>query len=98
MSRLSVLGLGSALAALCVTAYLASPTPASARGYCFTEPQSQATLCDFDSLQQCQATSSGRGGSCFREPWPAAYEAFSQASSLSKGKAKVRRAHTVQGY
>lgn len=96
MSRLSVLGFGSALAAFCVAAYFASPTPVSARGYCFTEPQSQATLCDFDSLQQCQATSSGRGGSCFREPWPS--ESFSQASSLSVGKAKVRRAHTVQSH
>jgi hypothetical protein len=95
MSRLPVVGLGSLLAALCVTTYLASSTSAFAGEYCFNDPQANATLCNFDSLKQCQMTSSGRGGSCFRDPW-SSYESFSQAPGAPENKSKVNHVRAVQ--
>jgi hypothetical protein len=94
MSRLSALGVGSALAALCTTAYLAFPTPASAGEYCRKDVTSQVVSCSFDSLEQCQATSSGRGGDCFRDPWVPARDALAYAPRALHGKLKAHRAHT----
>jgi Protein of unknown function (DUF3551) len=47
-------------------AYAAIATPASAHTYeyCLRDAESFAQSCDFDTLAQCQATASGRGGDC----------------------------------
>jgi hypothetical protein len=95
MSRLPIVVLGSSLAALCLSAYLASSTPAVAGEYCFNDPQANATLCNFDSLEQCRLTSSGRGGSCFRDPW-SSYESFSQEPRAPESKSKVHHVKAVQ--
>jgi Protein of unknown function (DUF3551) len=52
-------------------AYAAIATPASAHTYeyCLRDADSFAESCDFDTLAQCQATSSGRGGDCYRDPF-----------------------------
>jgi hypothetical protein len=46
-------------------------TPASAHTYEYRlrDAESFAQSCDFDTLAQCQATSSGRGGDCYRDPF-----------------------------
>jgi len=44
-------------------------TPASAGEYCRTDVTSHMQSCSFDTMEQCQAMSSGRGGSCFRDPF-----------------------------
>jgi hypothetical protein len=52
-------------------AYAAIATPASAHTYefCRTDPESFEQSCSFDTLAQCQAMSSGRGGDCYRDPF-----------------------------
>jgi Protein of unknown function (DUF3551) len=53
--------------ALATMASVSSTTPASAGEYCRRDVTSQVVSCSFDSLGQCQWTSSGRGGDCFRD-------------------------------
>ena len=52
-------------------AYAAISTPAQAHTYeyCRRDAESFAQSCSFDTLAQCQATSSGRGGDCYRDPF-----------------------------
>jgi len=52
-------------------AYAAIATPASAHTYEYflRDAESFAESCDFDTVAQCQATSSGRGGDCYRGPF-----------------------------
>jgi hypothetical protein len=61
------------IAALIAMGFISSARPASAGEYCRKDVTSQVVSCSFDTLEQCQWTSSGRGGDCFRDPWlPAA--------------------------
>jgi hypothetical protein len=55
--------------AMLALAFVAMTTPASAGEYCRTDVSSHMQTCGFDSLEQCQAMSSGRGGSCDRDPF-----------------------------
>jgi hypothetical protein len=50
-------------------AYAAIATPASAHTYeyCLRDAESFAESCEFDTLARCQATSSSRGGDCYRD-------------------------------
>jgi hypothetical protein len=41
---------------------------ASAGEFCRTDVTGHMTGCGFDSMEQCQAASSGIGGDCFRDP------------------------------
>jgi hypothetical protein len=50
-------------------AAIVSPASAHTHEYCFRDPESYQS-CDFGTLAQCQATSSGRGGECYRDPFP----------------------------
>ena len=56
--------------ALFALAYLAMATPAAAgpSEYCRQDVTSGMRSCSFETLEQCQAMSSGRGGSCYRDP------------------------------
>jgi len=56
--------------ALAAAAFMsvAAPTQASAGGYCRKDVTSAVTSCSFDTMEQCHAMSSGRGGDCFRDP------------------------------
>ena len=55
--------------ALFALGYVAFATPASAAEYCRKDVTSAVTSCSFDTMEQCQAMSSGRGGDCFRDPF-----------------------------
>ena len=48
---------------------LVTPTPATAYEYCRKDVTSSIVDCSFDTLEQCQTTSLGRGGDCFRDPF-----------------------------
>jgi hypothetical protein len=56
--------------ALFALAYLAMATPAAAapNEYCRQDVTSGMRSCSFETLEQCQAMSSGRGGTCYRDP------------------------------
>jgi hypothetical protein len=49
-------------------AFVAMATPASAGEFC-RQDTSGMLACGFSSMEQCQASSSGRGGSCSRDPF-----------------------------
>jgi hypothetical protein len=54
--------------ALFAMAFVAMATPALAGEFC-RQDTSGMLGCGFSSLEQCQASSSGRGGSCYRDPF-----------------------------
>jgi hypothetical protein len=54
--------------ALLAMAFVAMATPASAGEFC-RQDTSGMLGCGFSSMEQCQASSSGRGGGCFRDPF-----------------------------
>jgi hypothetical protein len=63
------------MAGLWALALVAVATPASAASneYCRQDVTSAMRSCGFATMEQCQAMSSGRGGSCYRDPFlPAA--------------------------
>jgi hypothetical protein len=65
-------------AALAAMAFVAMATPAAAASkadssktdYCRTDTTSGMRGCGYATLEQCQATSSGRGGDCYANPFP----------------------------
>jgi hypothetical protein len=66
------LKLASAPAAALVAAiaFGAINMPAANAGeFCRTDVTGHMTGCGFDSMAQCQASSSGLGGDCFRDPY-----------------------------
>jgi hypothetical protein len=58
-------------AALFALAFIAMTTSATAKPgeYCRQDVTSAMRSCSFSSLEQCQAMSAGRGGSCYRDPF-----------------------------
>jgi hypothetical protein len=63
------------MAGLWAMALVALATPASAgpNEYCRQDVTSGMRSCSFATMEQCQAMSSGRGGTCYRDPFlPAA--------------------------
>jgi hypothetical protein len=58
----------TALGALTFVA-IATPAPAHAYEYCRRDVIGSTLSCSFDTLAQCQAMSSGRGGDCLRDPF-----------------------------
>lgn len=105
MSRLStssaakqLLKLGVApIAALSALAFVSISTPASAHTYeyCRTDILSHMLQCGFDSLEQCKAMSSGRGGDCQRDPFlpPANALAYAPKTVGAKHHAKAPADH-----
>ena len=57
----------AALGALTFVA-IAAPASAHADAYCRRDVTSYMLSCGFDTMAQCQAMSSGRGGDCLRDP------------------------------
>ena len=55
---------------LCAMVLVAVATPASAgpNEYCRQDVTSGMRSCSFATMEQCQAMSSGRGGTCYRDP------------------------------
>jgi len=62
--------IGTSVAALGALTVVAIATPASARTYeyCRRDIIGNVLSCSFDTLAQCQAMSSGRGGDCLHDP------------------------------
>ena len=75
-------------AAPATAALFALASAASAGEYCRTDVTSHVTSCSFSTLEQCQATSSGRGGDCGRDPF-LAYPTNAYAYDLKHSKAKT---------
>lgn len=65
--------------ALCALAFASFATPAAAGEYCRRDVTAGIVGCSFDTMEQCQAMSSGRGGDCFRDPFLPAGNAFAYA-------------------
>jgi Protein of unknown function (DUF3551) len=61
----------TSIAALGALTFVATATPASAHTYeyCRRDVIGYTVSCGFDTLAQCQAMSSGRGGDCLRDPF-----------------------------
>ena len=55
-------------AALLAMAFVSISTPAAAGEYCRQDVTSAMRSCSFDTMEQCQAMSAGRGGECYRDP------------------------------
>jgi hypothetical protein len=59
-----------AVAILAGSAFLSTSEPAAAKDYEFCRQDSSGTLaCGFDTMEQCVAMMSGRGGTCSRNPF-----------------------------
>ena len=95
MKRFSIWSTTS-IAALSAWIFVAFATPASARTYeyCRRDVIGYTLSCGFDTLAQCQAISSGRGGDCLRDPTlgdvRSAY-AFAPKRGLSKSTLGTNR-------
>jgi hypothetical protein len=59
------------IAGLWAMALVAIATPASAASneYCRQDVTSGMRSCSFATMEQCQSMSSGRGGTCYRDPF-----------------------------
>ncbi|SRR6266702_7005845 len=71
-----------------------APTAAQAGQYCRRDITSYMLSCSFDTLAQCQAMSSGRGGDCLRDPFLADSAAFAYAPKQLHAGHVTRRART----
>jgi hypothetical protein len=61
--------ISASAAALCTLAFVAIAAPAAHAGeYCRTDTSGMRG-CGFSSLEQCQASASGVGGTCARDPF-----------------------------
>ena len=79
--------------AMLALAFVAMTTPASAGEYCRTDVTSHMQSCGFDTLEQCQNTSSGRGGGCDRDPFLATTSsAYAYQAKPSHSKRPVQAA------
>ena len=75
------------VAGLWAMALVAIATPASAADYCRQDAISGMRSCSFATLEQCQAMSSGIGGTCYRDPFlPQAGASNAYASAPLHGK------------
>jgi hypothetical protein len=67
---------------------ISTPAAAAKYEYCRTDVSSAMRSCSFTSLEQCQATSEGRGGTCARDP-------FLPAENVSNAFAQQPRGGTI---
>jgi hypothetical protein len=68
MQQLFKLG-AAPIAGLWAMALVAIATPASAAEYCRQDAISGMRSCSYATIEQCQAMSSGVGGTCYRDPF-----------------------------
>jgi hypothetical protein len=72
----------------------AAPTAAQACQYCRRDITSYMLSCSFDTMAQCQAMSSGRGGDCLRDPFLPDSTAFAYAPKPLHTRHVTHRAKT----
>jgi Protein of unknown function (DUF3551) len=71
---------------------IAAPASAHAGAYCLRDIPSYMLSCDFDTLAQCQATSSGIAAVCLRDPFRGGInDAYAYAPGYSPSQG--RRGH-----
>ena len=76
--------------ALFVLAFVGMATPAAAGEYCRQDAVSGMRGCAYETMEQCQAMSSGRGGTCFRDPFlPATSSAYAYQPKHLRSKKPV---------
>ena len=82
--------------AMLALAFVAMTTPASAGEYCRTDVTSHMQSCGFDTLEQCQNMSSGRGGSCDRDPFLATTSsAYAYQAKPSDARPRLRSGRLI---
>jgi hypothetical protein len=70
MNRLLIAATAPAAALMATIAFGALIAPeASAGEFCRTDVTGHMTGCGFATMEQCQASSAGVGGDCFRDPY-----------------------------
>jgi hypothetical protein len=93
MTRLLKIAAAPATAAFALTFLtFTGSAPAQAGEYCRRDVTSAVVGCSFDTLEQCQAMSGGRGGDCFRDPFLPDRNALAYAPK-AKAAAKHVKAH-----
>jgi len=84
------------MAGLFAMALATITTPASAAEYCRQDAISGMRSCSYVSIEQCQAMSSGIGGTCYRDPFlpeAGARSAYAYAPHGGKGATKPVAKH-----
>jgi hypothetical protein len=72
---------------------IATPAAAGPYEYCRTDVSSAMRSCSFRTMEECQAMSAGRGGSCARDPFLPAVSTSNAGSAYAyQPKAGPRRA------
>ena len=72
---------------------MATPVAASPIDYCRHDVTSGMRGCGYSSLEQCQAMSSGRGGSCYENPFPEnSKSAYAYQPKHAQSKSGIHRA------
>jgi hypothetical protein len=71
---------------------MATPAAAAKYEYCRQDPVSGMRSCSYETMEQCQAMSSGRGGSCFRDPFLVDTSAYAYQPKHALSKSVIRRA------
>ena len=93
MNRIFNIAAAPAVAALAwAMITFATAAPATAGEFCRKDITSAVVSCSFDTMDQCQAMSSGRGGDCFRDPF---LKDASSALAYAPKASRVRRSHKV---
>lgn len=81
-------------AAIFALAFFAmTPTEASAGEFCRQDVTGHITSCGFATMEQCQATSAGIGGDCFRDPNLTASSSTTTSSKAYAYQPKSSRRH-----
>jgi hypothetical protein len=82
--------------ALLALAYVSMATPAAAAKYeyCRQDVTSGMRSCSFETIEQCQAMSSGRGGTCYRDPTLTDTSAYAYQPKRPLPKRVIVRAKT----
>ena len=83
----------------CVLTFFSTATPSAAApvDYCRGDVTSGMRGCGYSSLEQCQAMSSGRGGSCYENPFPEGSSASKGGSASSNAYAYQPKRHAAKG-
>jgi hypothetical protein len=84
-----LLRLGAPAAAIAAAAIFGALTAGSAAAgeFCRQDVTGHMTGCGYNTMEQCQAASSGIGGDCFRDPWLGQKQAGSPAQASNPANA-----------
>jgi hypothetical protein len=78
-------------AALCTFAVVGAATPAAYAGEFCSTNTSGMRGCGYTTMEQCQASTAGVGGSCFRDPYYSNAGTASSAMAYQPSPASAKR-------